>query len=476
MAEEIVWGAGMDDADFNRGIKRMLKDIDSLKQKLKDAQDQQNKGSRQAKGNIDAETMSLAGLASKLGGVALVTSAVTRTYAGWKQEVDRVREAHKGLHADLVKTIAASRDLANAAQIEKALGNIKGMPLSDATKAFGAATAAAPGLSWQDRVGLARGAAPLVAMGQDTNQHVNIAAKLKQLDPSLSTDDANDLALVMRKRAGEDASRYGSDEFTSGISRLKAAGLTTEQAIAIGMADVESDLPSKGLKSRAEALYGTDPTVGKHGPKSKEDKLKAAYYKLSAQDRLKSLYSDRATADAVLGEGGGLAIKTAGDGSEQREAYRSIFGRDLMAEDQKQFQKWSAGQLAGVQTQNRALTEQQDMTEGGPWARGDALRQRYIQDQRGRGMGMYSRWWKDTELYARQGIASVTGGDQVAAVRQGIQGDINANTTGVKQLPTQADAANYDALVKALNENTAATKANTPKAGLKPLERHAGEN
>lgn len=450
MAEEIVWSAGMDDADFDRASKKMVKTIETLKQKVKDLQDTSAKGSKQNRDVLEKEVISWATLTLKAGMAAVATGAVTRAYTEWASEVNRVRDAHKGLQGELVKTLAASRDLANAKQIENALAGIKGMPISDATKGFGAATAAAPGLSWQDRVGLTKAAAPLVPMGQDVNAHLNLAAKLKQLDPSLSNEDANDLAIVMRERAGEDAARYGSDDFMSSMGRLKTAGLSTEQAISIGMADVESDLPSKGLKKRAEAIYGTNATPG-HGPKSKADRLKAEFDKLSAQDRMKRLHSDKEMADAVLGDGGGLALQVAGDTSAQRGAFQSIFGRDLMGEKAAQMKQYTP--IPGIKTRTRARTEQMDLTEGEQWAQADSLRESYLTDQRERGAGVYQRFWKNTELWTRQMIASATSGDQVEAVRSGIQGDINFNRGFGKGMPTQADAPAIDAMVKELNTN-----------------------
>jgi hypothetical protein len=391
-------------------------------------------------------------------------------YAAWATEIKRVEDAHDKLHTKMVKTLGTGNDLKNAPQIEAALKNIPGMSPTEATEAFGAATGASPGMGWQQRVDIVKGAAPLAAMGHDVSAQTNLATKLKQLDPSLSGADANDLALIMRKRGGEDADKFASDEFMSGMGRLKTAGLSTDQALAVGMADIESDLPTKGLKTLAASLYESDPNAGKQGRLSAADQTKSAFYKLSAQERLAKLTGDKATAEAVLGAGGAVALGVAGSGGEQLAAIQAARSRDLVGEDVAEFQKWGAGRLAGVQHATKEQTERLDDIEGSPWARASAMRNQATADMRTQGFGMMRRGIVNAELYGRQVLAAATGGDQVQAVRGAVEGFSNAPIASMNGSPELTQK--YDALAKALERNTKALVDANPKGKKKNVDAH----
>jgi hypothetical protein len=485
-----------DDKEMLASYRRMQKELENYKKKLAEVGQEHKKGEDAVKQSAKEQERAIkqaskaqiaaareAARAQKdaadSGANALINYAagyltlqtgvqvVKSLYTAWAQEIKRVEDAHKGLHTEMVKTLAAGNDLRNATAIEAALKNIPGLAPSDATRAFAAATGAAPGMDWQTRADIVKGAAPLAGMGQDVGAHTGLATKLKQLDPSLSTADANDMALMMRKRAGEDAGKLGSDEFISSVGKLKTAGLSAEQSFAIGLADVEADLPSKGLKTLAESLYEGDPNAGKR-LKTKADRDKAAFYKLSAADRFAALQGSKATAESVLGAGGALALASRGGLGEQLAAVQSVRTGDLMGQEAQTFKQWDDGRLAAAEYATKEKIERLDDEQGTPYGQATAVRNRFLAMKRENETPMLLRGIADLHMRGRAVANEARGISPLESTERYIQA---ASGTLTKEQNEELKA-----LIAALKENTTATKANTPKIPGKDINRHVDAN
>lgn len=124
MSEEIVWGAGMDDADFNRGIKRMMKEIDTLKQKVKDATEESKKQSKETESGMEKAVVSVGKMA--MGWVSLQTAIKIAT-----SEYQNYLEVQKEAADETISTADAQigflRNLGNVSreQRTKVLADMK---------------------------------------------------------------------------------------------------------------------------------------------------------------------------------------------------------------------------------------------------------------------------------------------------------------------------------------------------------------
>ncbi|QDU27758.1 hypothetical protein ETAA8_28480 [Anatilimnocola aggregata] len=463
MSEEMKWVVSADDKDVIAAFKRMQKETDKAKQALKDAGEA---GAKAGKQSSDAFGGTIKNLREMVSLATVTTTAIAGSvaiYRNWEQEVNRVREAHKGLQSDIIKTISANNDLRNASQIETAIKNLKGLTPGDATRGFGAATAGSPSMNWQKRLDIVRESAPLAAMGHDIAGQANMAAKLAELDPMMSANDSADLALFVRQRLGEDASKAGGGEWLAAVGRAKQVGMSTDEAVGIGVAGVEANLPAGVIGNLMGKLIESDPNKGKP-IRSAEDRAKANWYKLPTwQEKLRAVQNDAKLAGTILGTGGAMDLSAMGDGSTQAAAARAAREQNLVQQNAADFNNWQGGKLAQQQYFNQVKVSQTDTKIGDAMAPADTLRQTYAADAYERNSGTIGqanyRWQMGTNLYARQMWAAATGGDQVQAVRAGIQNEIDFNRGGAnKNLLNKDDGKRYDDFIKSLDKNTKAVE------------------
>jgi hypothetical protein len=351
MAEEIVWSAGMDDKDFNRGITKMVKEIETLKQKLRDVQGQTEKNAKAGNSWLKGQAGEVKDMALQWVSVGAVVGIATSAYQRLRAETERLGEAHQKLSKDITTAIAKAGDLANASTIQTAIGSVKGATREQAAAAFSGISSAAPGMDLQRRLALMREVAPMAPTGANVTQLGNIAGKIGQLMPGTAADDVLDVTAMMRQRTGEDFERVGGDEFEASMARLQQAGMSPIQSMAIGLAGVEANLPSKAINKIAGSLFESDPTAGHQGRMTTSQRLQRQFYKLDAQSRFQALSSDKATAEAVLGTGGALNMSLIGDTKQQQA--------ELVRAQRENFAQQQVGQLGGFQAGREQLREQQ---------------------------------------------------------------------------------------------------------------------
>lgn len=468
MSDEVKFDIDADASGAEREYKKVVKEAETLRQKLIEVGKAAKAAGDEGAKSFDNQKDALVQVAAELKLVEFGTAAVKQLYSAWVDEIRRAKDAHTGLQTEIVKTLGASRDLKNAPQIEAELKNITNLSPIDATQAFHGVTEASPMLDWQQRVEIVRQVAPLAPMGHDIGGMSNMAAKLAELDPTMSANDAADLALLFRQRGGEDFQKFGGDKFLKSVKNLQTAGVSRDESLAMGLAAIENNLQPTILADFAEKLVESDPNAGKpaKGPKSSEDKLKAQFYKLGQAERRKSLQSNPEVAGAVMGTGKQLDLSALGDTAEQLEVVRSAYRGNLVTQTAGDFEAWRTGRRARLQYANAADEKRQDVVEGESWGPADTLRNAYLNDIRERGAPLSYRLQRNAEIYSRQMFADGNGGDQLQTVRTAIQNEIDFNEGAgqafkQKRLLGSEDAPKYDELVRALRENTAATKENS---------------
>jgi hypothetical protein len=349
MSDEIVWSASMDDKDFDRGMKSLIKQVDGLKQKLKDVQGQTEKNKQAGDSWLKGQAGDLHSMAAGWVSVGALVGIATTAYQNLRRETEALGQAHQKLAKDITKALNQAGLLAQGAKVEAALSSIRGATKEQATQAFSGITAGAPGLGLDRQLQLAREIAPQAPTGADLHRLGNTAAKFANIMPGKSANDVADLTVAMRQRLGEDFERVGGDEFEASMGKLIAAGMSPEQAAAIGLAGVEANLPAKAINKVSESLYGSDTHVGPR--KTKEDRLKGDFYKLNAQERFAKLASDKGTAEAVLGAGGAINMSLIGDTKAQQAYLQQAQTGDLASQQLKQ--------LGGFQSGRETLREQE---------------------------------------------------------------------------------------------------------------------
>jgi hypothetical protein len=350
--DQIKWVVTADDKDVIAAFKRMQKELETVKQKQKQANDEAKKGASESGKFLKEGVGELRNMVGQWVSVGTVVGLAASAYQNLRAETEKLGQAHQKLAQDITRTISKSGDLANGARIESALGSINGATREQAAAAFSGVSSAAPGLALGQRLALTTEVAKQAPTGADLNQLGNITAKVANLMPGKSANDVSDIVAAMRQRTGEDFSRVGGDEFEASTAKLIAAGMSPEQAMSIGLAGVEANLPSKAISGIAGAMVESDPNAGKRrGPMSKEDRLKSAFYKLAPQERFSKLAADPATAEAVLGANGSLNMKLIGDTKSQQQ-----FLREAQAGD---FATGQLKQLGGFQAGREALREQE---------------------------------------------------------------------------------------------------------------------
>lgn len=371
MAEEIVWSAGMDDKDFQRGITKMVKEIETLKQKLKDVQGQTEKNAKAGDSWIKGQADEVKSMAAQWVSVGAVVGIATSAYQRLRAETERLGEAHQKLSKDITQAIAKAGDLANASTIEAAIGGVKGATREQASAAFTGISNAAPGMDLNRRLSLMREVAPMAPTGANVGQLGNIAGKIGQLMPGTSANDVLDVTAMMRQRTGEDFERIGGDEFEASMARLQQSGMSPIQSMAIGLAGVEANLPSKAINKIAGSLVESDPTAGQHGRLTATQRMQRNFYKLDAQSRFKALSTDKATAEAVLGVGGAINMGLLGDTSQQQA--------ELVRAQRENFAQQQLGQLGGFQAGREQLREQQTAVQSDQATRARAAEEAQFQ-------------------------------------------------------------------------------------------------
>lgn len=356
-SEEIKWVVTADDKDIIAAFKRMQKELEATKQKMREQANESGKAQKQSESWLKSQGSDLQGMVAGWVSVTQAISVVTSAYQKLRQETQALGEAHRKLSGDTVRAISRSGDLANAQQIESAIGSVKGATREQAQLAFEGISQAAPGMNLDRRLAIMREVAPLAASGADVGQMGNIAAKIGNILPGKSANDIVDITAAMRQRLGEDFARVGGDEFELAMARLVQTGMNPEQAAAIGLAGVEQNMPSKSINAIMTALSDQQEFTGQ--AKTKEERLKRKFFKSTdPNERFRMLASDPATAQAVLGAKGAVDMSLIGDTSAQQKFLNEAQTADFAASQLRQLGSFPAGREAVRQQETAVLKDQ----------------------------------------------------------------------------------------------------------------------
>jgi len=131
MAEEIVWGAGMDDKDFQAGVKRMIKTIDDLKQKVKELQAAAKQSNDEQKNAFEVQNQGSSISIASLGRMALGWVSVQSAMKLVVAEYENIKTAQSDAADETIQTANAQigflRNLGNVSREErnKVIGDMK---------------------------------------------------------------------------------------------------------------------------------------------------------------------------------------------------------------------------------------------------------------------------------------------------------------------------------------------------------------
>ena len=449
MADEVKFDIDGDPSGAERAYKKVIKENETLKQKLAEVGKTGKKAGEDVKSGFDSAVKSLKDNLSTASLFGAAVGATAKLYGDWAREIDRVKQAHKDLHTEIVKTLGASNDLRNAGAIDKALSKIPNLSPADAAKAFAASTAASPGMHFQRKVDIVGQLAPLAHL-QDIAPTSNLAAKIGEMMPNSSANDLADLAAGLQVAAGEDLAKLGGDKSLLATQKMMLGGMSFERAMGIQLAATENNIDPRFGNQLADVLAATDPTAGtpQKGPLSAIEKAKKEFYKLAPEQRFMKLQTDAKLAQSIFGADGAQYMQLMGDGREQQNRLLDWQANDFVKQRQQQGRQWNRGVLAEVQAANVAQTQRADDVQGGRFATADALGSQYLSDLRDKGAPFNMRWIRSAQLWGAQVQAEAMGGDQLQATRQVIRGDNMSRFS-----PTPQDQSKYDALTAALQKN-----------------------
>lgn len=288
MSEEIVWGAGMDDAEFNRGIKRMLKEIETLKQKLKETQDESKKGSQQQKSAFDSAIASLGKMAA---GWLSVQTAIQVATASYQDYLNVQRESASETISTADAQIKFFRNLGNVSREEskkiqeqiRAIASSVGQPVKNVYAVATEAISAQGNLSRKQM--FANVAMGLRLAPESVSEATALAGTLG--DVASLTGNADPLAnaglmlalgeqtrIANMQQIGKNVipAAIGVKETLRGTSANDAMALVT--TLTSVMKDREGALSgtaSVQLAQQLDSFFGADAKVS--GPKDKEGAL-----------------------------------------------------------------------------------------------------------------------------------------------------------------------------------------------------------
>lgn len=213
------------------------------------------------------------GLAGGIGAVTSVAGAAVSAYQMYRAELEKLAAAQQDFHKDLVRDIALTRDFAQGAEIEKFAGSVPGATRGEVLSTFQGVTAEAPTADLQRRLGVAGAGARLGVTGQDMGAFGRLSGSLAGILPDEKPEDVADIAAIVSREAGGDISKLGGTKFQRSIQQLIASGaMTQDEALAAGLAAAQGKISPETLGQMAQTAFASKdsllPGRGERGPEA----------------------------------------------------------------------------------------------------------------------------------------------------------------------------------------------------------------
>lgn len=429
-------------------------------------------------------------LASMAAGVFTVTAAVgfaKEAYSQWRETMVDAEAAHKRFVDNLVFDLARAGKGAEGAKIEAFLGSVPGATADQVRAAFSGVAQSAPLMGTERQLAVAGQVARQAPTGRDMEQFGRIAGAVADLKPGGKADDVADIAAKLEAVAGGGAEKIGGDKFLRSIKSLVAAGQSPEQALGLGLAAMDANVNPETITQVAAAIGGPNEQIKTSRTKKRlteDEKLKNKFSAASATERASMLQNDPAISRAVLGDDAAFQF--------QRISKDAIAARaaDLTGAQTGNFAQRQLEQLQGFGAGREKLSEQaidvgkQNIDKAAGLE--ESQRNQFIKLRRAHAQtkgGLYPAV-AELDIGAQRAMEFVGMGGMARGLTR--EADLSKGVQAGVLTQEQADTMrrNDDLIqeqIKALRENTEATKESTKqanggggmvRAGLKNVDAH----
>jgi hypothetical protein len=285
---------------------KLTKQVAKLREEVRRLGDQSKKSGKESQ---DSFSGMAAGLSKTISGLVTIEAgaqAVAAVYNRWRQDVERLGEAHKKLTADVVKTASATGMLGRGADLEKFLGSLRGATRAQGSQAFLGVAGAGQDMDFARKTAIAQLVAQQAPTGVNLQEVGAMAGDFGELFSGKSAGDITDLTMKSRALAGDKAGQLGSDAFMRAIRGMTAAGMSPEESMGRAIGALDSDQQLKQFTALGAALTAEKGTFGQNRKDSAEEKRFDA---ASPEERMRLLQSDSTLARKVLGTSAGFSLQ-----------------------------------------------------------------------------------------------------------------------------------------------------------------------
>lgn len=295
-----------DTAQAQRENDKLTKQVAKLREEVRKLGDQSKKSGKESADAFGGATGKLMDFARGQVGIEMGVQAIAAGYNKWRQEVERLGEAHKKLTADVVKTAAMTGTLNRGAELQNFLGTLRGATRAQGTEAFMGVAGAGQDMDFARKTELAQLIAQQAPTGINLQEAGAMAGDLGEMFSGKSAGDIADLTIKARTMAGDKAGQLTGDGFMRAMRGLTAAGMSPEEAMGRALGALDSDQALKQFTTLGAALTAGQGTYGQN---KKDPQAEKAFDKADAAERMRMLQSDTQLASKVLGTTGGFNLR-----------------------------------------------------------------------------------------------------------------------------------------------------------------------
>lgn len=385
-----------DDKEVARALDKLNAAMEKLRKENAELRNETKKHHSEFKEGLKEASIAFVPLLGQLHSVEGAIDFIRDGYREWRAEIREANAEHNKLSADIIRSLVQIGQMRNADRVERALSELGGFTTKEeGAQIFAGVTGGAPNVGIGRQLAVTRAIAPAAGEGRlDPVRLGQIAGAFAGSFQGRTPEQIGNLAIRAQQAAGISAGQLGDPGFLRAVQGLVAAGMSPEQALAMGVEDLRQNQSPKALLALAGAVTGEIKPVEqkrKRGHAVPFTPAEAAQNALAAlpagsAERLRMLLNDPNAQQAMLGDIGALGMAQL-----DRQAIAGMsteFGRPGAAKE---------------------ILEQLQTTGGGQRVLGRAA------------AGVRAEEGK--EVLAKQG-------DDVAAARQALQTALNSNNVG----------------------------------------------
>lgn len=326
--------------DVEKAFQKLAREHQQLKDDLRKISQVSRQASKDQESALQTHLGSVTQWAGGLIGVAAAGAQVVDIYREWNSEQKHLTEQTRKLNTEIIKSIAASGDLAQGQRIRQSLENVPGATPEEAFAAFQKIRERNTGADLGRVLDITKEVAPL-SQAFPPDQLGTLVGELADLMPKKESGDLVDFATTVIAQAGDDADKLVEDSFLRSVKILEQAGLSVEEGFGLGLAALEAHLSPKIIEQMA-ALVEAPPDVP-HGKEARtpEGQAKAKFAAMSKEQRLQALLNDETMRRALLPgvKANQMGILSANTATEGAKALKDAMAADSRFNVQKQIEE-----------------------------------------------------------------------------------------------------------------------------------------